>query len=299
MKRVIKWVGVALAGLVGVIVLAIAAVYAVTSSRMSKVYTFNDSQLAVPTDSASIASGQHFVQAIAKCATCHGDNLAGKVFVDDPVMGRIYSANLTRGKGGIGSSYTDADYVRAIRHGVARDGHPLVTMPTDAFYYINDKDLANSIAYLKTIPAVDEVVPAKRVGPLARVLYLTTDFPLVQAEKVPTTGPRPPIVTPGPTREYGDYLATTGSCKSCHLQDLSGGVPIEKNLLSANLTPTGIGNWSEADFRKSLRSGIRPDGRVLSALMPWPYTRLMTDEEIHALWLYIHSVPRKKNARGH
>ena len=50
-------------------------------------------------------------------------------------MGRIYSANLTRGKGGIGSSYTDADYVRAIRHGVGRNGRPLLTMPTDALYY--------------------------------------------------------------------------------------------------------------------------------------------------------------------
>jgi mono/diheme cytochrome c family protein len=212
-------------------------------------------------------------------------------------MGRIYSANLTRGKEGIGSVYTDADYVRAIRHGVGRDGRPLLTMPTDALYYINDKDLANSIAYLKTIPAMDAAIPAKRVGPLARVLFLLTDFPLVQIEKVPISGPRPDVVPPGPTREYGDYLATTGSCKSCHLQNLSGGVPIAKNLLSANLTPTGIGNWSEADFSKSLRNGIRPDGRVLSAVMPWPYTRLMTDEEMHALWLYIHSVP-PRNARG-
>jgi mono/diheme cytochrome c family protein len=237
------------------------------------------------------------VQSIAKCATCHGDDLAGKVFVDEPIMGRIYSANLTRGKEGIGSVYTDADYVRAIRHGVGRDGRPLLTMPTDALYYINDKDLANSIAYLKTIPAMDAAIPAKRVGPVARVLFLLTDFPLVQIEKVPISGPRPDVVPPGPTREYGDYLATTGSCKSCHLQNLSGGVPIAKNLLSANLTPTGIGNWSEADFSKSLRNGIRPDGRVLSAVMPWPYTRLMTDEEMHALWLYIHSVP-PRNARG-
>ena len=44
---------------------------------------------------------------------------------------------------------------------------------------------------------------------------------------------------------------------------------------------------------KALRNGIRPDGRVLSAVMPWPYTRLITDEEMRALWLYIHSVPRK------
>ena len=171
-------------------------------------------------------------------------------------------------------------------------------MPTDAFYYINDEDLANSIAYLKTIPAVDADIPPKRIGPLARALFLMTDFPLVQAAKVPLGGPRPPKIPAGPTREYGDYLAITGSCKSCHLQDLSGGVPIAKNLLSANLTPKAIGNWTEADFRKSLREGVRPGGRILSAVMPWPYTRLMTDDEIHALWLYVHSVP-PKNARGH
>ena len=114
MKRAFKWLGIALAGLAGLIVLAMVGVYAVSARRMSKVYTFNDPPLAIPTDSASISSGQHFVGAIAKCATCHGDNLAGKVFVDEPLMGRIYSANLTRGKGGIGSSYTDGDYVREL-----------------------------------------------------------------------------------------------------------------------------------------------------------------------------------------
>lgn len=298
MERVTKWLGVVLVGLGGLVVIALVIVYAVSSRRIGKVYTFDDPPLTIPSDSASIAKGQHYVQAIAKCASCHGDDLAGKVVLDDAAMGRLYSANLTRGNGGIGAVYKDADYVRAIRHGVGRDGRPLLTMPTDAFYYINDQDLANSIAYLKTIPAVDAVLPTKRIGLLPRALYLTTDFPLVPAERVPRTGPRPPTITVGPTREYGDYLATTGSCKSCHLQDLSGGVPIGRNLLSANLTPKGIGSWSEADFSKALRSGIRPDGKVLSAIMPWPYTRFMTDEEIHALWLYVHAVP-PKDARGH
>jgi len=293
MGRVTKSIGVVLAGLVGLVVIALVIVYAVSSRRMAKSYAFDDPPLVIPSDSASVAKGHHYVQAIAKCATCHGDDLAGKVFVDDAAMGRLYSANLTRGKGGIGASYKDADYVRAIRHGVGRNGRPLLTMPTDAFYYINDEDLANSIAYLKTIPAVDAALPTKRVGLLARALYLTTDFPLVQAEKVPQRGPRPAKVAAAPTREYGDYLATTGSCKSCHLQSLSGGVPIGRNLLSANITPRRIGNWTEADFKKALRDGIRPDGRVLSAVMPWPYTRLMTDDEIHALWLYVHSVPPK------
>jgi mono/diheme cytochrome c family protein len=294
MAPVTKVIGVLLAGLVGLIVIAIVVVYTVSSRRIARVYTFDDQPLLIPTDSASIAKGHHFVQAIAKCATCHGDDLAGKVFVDNAMMGRIYSANLTRGKGGIGSSYTAADYVRAIRHGVGKDGRPLLTMPTDAFYYINDEDLANSIAYLKTLSAIDAEIPAKRVGPMARALSLLTDFPLVQVEKVPQSASRPQSAPVGATREYGDYLATTGSCKSCHLQDLSGGVPIARNLLSANLTPTAIGSWSEADFRRTIRDGIRPGGRVLSAVMPWPYTRFMTDGEIHALWLYVHSVPPKQ-----
>ena len=293
MGRVTKWIGFGLAGVVGLFLIVMVIVHAVSARRMSKVYSFNEPPLSVPTDSVSVAKGRHFVQAIGKCAGCHGDDFAGKVLIDDPIMGRLYAANITRGKGGL-TSFTDADYVRAIRHGVAPDGHALLFMPTDAFYYVNDEDLANSIAYLKTIPSVDAVVPTKRIGPLARVLYLTTDFPLVPAERVPLSGIRPPAIPVGPTPEYGQYLATTGSCKSCHLADLSGGVPIATNLLSANLTPSAIGNWSEADFRKSLREGIRPGGRVLSAAMPWPYTRFMTDDEIHALWLYVHSVPPRK-----
>lgn len=294
MGRVTKWLGVALAGLAGLLILLVAIVYGLSNRRMGKTYAVSDPPPAIPTDSASIAKGQHFVQAIAKCATCHGDDLAGKVVFDNGAMGTLYSANLTRGKGGIASVYTDSDYVRAIRHGVAMSGHPLIFMPADAFYPMNDDDLANTIAYLKTLPAVNATIPAKRIGPVARALYLTLGFPLIPAEHVPRGGPRPPAVAVGPTQQYGHYLATIGGCISCHGQDLAGGIPVGNNVVSANITPAGIGKWTEADFRKALRSGIRPDGRILSAVMPWPYTRFMTDDEIHAVWLYVQSVPSKK-----
>jgi cytochrome c553 len=246
----------------------------------------------------SIAKGRHFVQAIGKCASCHGDDYAGKVIVDDGLIGRVYSANLTKGKGGIGETFTDADYVRAIRRGIKKDGHPMLFMPTDSYYYINDEDLANAIAYLKTVPAVDAAIPATRVGPMARALFLATDFPLIPAERIPSDGSRPQKIPPGPTREYGEYLTAAGACRSCHLQDLSGGVPIAKDLLSANITPAAIGKWTESDFHKVLTTGIRPDGRMISAVMPWPYTRFLTDDEIQAMWMYIHSLP-PKNSRGH
>src|SRR5437773_10675040 len=294
MGRVTKWIGVGLAALFGIVVLLVAVVYGVSNRRMSQTYVVDNRPLSIPTDSASIARGHHFVQAIARCAACHGDDLAGKVVFDDGAMGRLYSANLTRGKGGIGGVFQDSDYVRAITHGVARNGHPLIFMPSDAFYHMSDSDLASTIAYLKTIPAVDAAIPAKQIGLVARALYLTVGFPLIPAENIPKRGPRPAAVKVGDTQQYGRYLATVGGCMSCHRQDLSGGIPMASKLVSANITPAGIGQWTEADFRKAMRTGIRPDGRVLSAVMPWPYTRFMTEDEIHALWLYVYSVPAKK-----
>jgi len=297
MGRVLKWLGIALGSVLILIVISVGVVYAISSRAISKTYTITPAPLTISADSTSIARGRHLATAVNQCLNCHGDNLAGKVFVDNPVMGRIYSANLTRGKGGISGEYSDLDYVRAIRHGVGRDGKLLLAMPVDAFFHMSEADLASVIAYLKTIPAVDAVVPPKKVGPLARALYLGTDFPLIPGEKLPHDQPRPAEVPRGVTSEYGGYLATIGGCKSCHLADLNGGVPMEGAILSANLTPTGIGKWTEADFVKAMRNGIRPDGRVLSAVMPWPYMRHMTDDELRALWTYLRSLP-PKDARG-
>ena len=297
MKRVLKWLGIMAGGIVILIVVAAAAVYGLSSRAMSRTYAIAPAALTVPAESASIARGRHVAVAISQCANCHGDNLAGKKFVDDAAMGTLYASNLTRGKGGIGGVYTDADYVRAIRHGIGRDQRPLLAMPSASFFAMNDADLAAVIAYVKSMPAVDAVLPEKGVGPLARALYLATDFPLIEAEVIPHGEPRPAPVPGGVTSEYGNYLTTIGGCKGCHLPDLNGGVPVEKNIFSSNLTPTGLGKWSDADFRKAMREGIRPDGRVLSAVMPWPYMRQMTDDELGAIWLYLRSLP-PKDSRG-
>ena len=61
----------------------------------------------------------------------------------------------------------------------------------------------------------------------------------------------------------------------------------------ANLTPhaSGLAGWSEADFVKAMRSGERPDGRVLNPFMPWPTFARMTDDELAALWRYLSTLP--------
>src|SRR3954463_8807821 len=100
---------------------------------------------------------------------------------------------------------------------------------------------------------------------------LMTPFPLISASFVPQTGHRPADVPMGVTREYGEYLAKTGGCTSCHGATLSGGQKIDQDV-ALNLTPgVDLGSWSQADFPKAIRTGVRPDGRILSAAMPWPY----------------------------
>jgi hypothetical protein len=56
---------------------------------------------------------------------------------------------------------------------------------------------------------------------------------------------------------------------------------------AANLTPTGLGSWSEADFLRAMRTGRRPDGSGIDTSMPWPYFAQMTDVELRAIWEYL------------
>jgi len=294
MMKVLKWIGYVLCGLLVIVLVAVGFAYAKTSSRLNHAYPVTADAIQIPTDSASVERGHHLVLAVGKCTDCHGDNLAGKMISDDAAFGTLWSANLTKGNGGVGKNFKDADYIRAIRYGLHPDGKPLIFMPSEAYTNFSDADLGAIIAYVKSVPPVDQVIPAPRMGPVARIIAtLTPTFPLAPAEFIDRNMTRPASVTPSVTKEYGDYLLKTGGCKTCHTENLSGGVKIQ-GVVSANLTPAGIGKWTEADFTKALRTGVRPDGRILSAAMPWPYMKYLTDDEIHSMWLYLRSIPARQ-----
>lgn len=295
LMRALKWLGYIVGVLIVLIVVAVGTVYAVSSAKLGKTYPTVVETVAIPTDPASIARGKHLVEAVGKCQSCHGDNFAGQKLMDDAVFAKLSSANLTSGKGGIGGKFTDADYVRAIRHGIGVDGKTLLFMPAEAYYYFSDTDLGQIIAYLKTLPSADAPVAAARtVGPVGRAVALLTPMPLFSASRASHPEPRPADVPEGVTAEYGEYLSKTGGCTSCHGANLSGGGKID-GVLALNLTPGDeVGKWTEADFMKTIRTGVRPSGKILSAAMPWPYAKNLTDDELRATWMYIHSLPAKK-----
>ena len=95
---------------------------------------------------------------------------------------------------------------------------------------------------------------------------------------------------------HGAYIARTADCMACHREDYSGGVAIETpigNIYSTNITPSqryGIGNYTEADFKKALQKGRAPTHQLYPA-MPYPSYHGMADADISALFAYFQTVP--------
>jgi len=125
------------------------------------------------------------------------------------------------------------------------------------------------------------------VGPAARALYLAGNFPLLPVKLIDHDS-RPTAPPPGATVEYGRYLATIGGCRSCHGLALAG----DANPDAPDITVGRLGSWTEEDFFRSLRRGMRPDGSAIDPeKMPWVASGRMTDEEMRAVWLYMRSLP--------
>ncbi len=291
MKKVLKWLGIIIGSLVGLIVITAAGMIISTNSRINKTYDIQPEPVFISNDPESLAIGQHWAE--IHCQTCHGPDLSGGEFFNDPQMGYVDAPNLTSGEGGVGATNTDEDWVRAIRHGVKRDGTSVFIMPSNDFYYLSDKDLGGIIAYVKSVPPVDNTIREPGLTPFAKILYALGAFGnLLYAETI-EHDVRPDAPPIGKTLEYGEYLVNGHGCKSCHGPQLTGMQPSEPGApFAPNLTPGGeLVGWSEADFANTLRTGVTPSGHELSDSMPWKGFSKLTDEEISTIWLYLISLP--------
>jgi mono/diheme cytochrome c family protein len=300
LSRWLARLGIALGAAVVVLIIAALAVYAISERRMHRTYAITPKPLILPTDSASLARGAHLARAVGMCVECHGEKLDGRVMIDGP-LGLVGARNLTRGTGGNGTLFTDADYVRAIRHGVAPNGRPLMIMPAQDYMNFTDADLAAVIAYVKSVPPADNVVPDSKISFLGRVLYVTGELPLFPAERIDHAAPSATAVPASATAKYGEYLARV-ACQGCHGPSYAGG-RVEAGDPSwppaSNLTVSGpTKSWSETDFLRLMRTGRRPDSVPVNGAMPWRNAGRMTDDELHAVWTYLRSLPGRATGTG-
>lgn len=294
MGKILKWILRVLGALVGLIVLAVLAVFIISGSRVNKTYLVDVSAVEIPTDDAAIERGEYLVKHVAVCAACHEENLGGGEFVNDPSFIVLYTANLTDGEGGVGATYTDEDWVRTLRHGVQPDGTSVIFMPSQNYRVLSDEDLGAILAYVKSQPPVDSDYPDPAPGPLGR-LFLLMEPALLPASLIDQNAAPPAAPEQGVTPEYGAYLVSLGTCRDCHGPELNGAPPLEPGgVPGANLTQAGeIADWSEDDFIQTLRTGITPDGTPLTGDMAETidYYGGQTDDDLAAIYAYLSTLP--------
>lgn len=300
MRRVLWGIYLAIGVLFAVVIIAINVLFFQGQMALSGSFDVDPVAVNIPSDGESIERGKHLADAVAGCTSCHGANLEGDLFFDEPGIAIVHTPNLTSGSGGVGREYTDVDWVRAIRHGVRPDGEGLIIMPSKDFFNLSDADLGAIIAFVKSVPPTDHESPPPYLEPLGRLLIGAGQFgEVMTAREIDHTGGFPTAPERGVTAEYGKYLVDVAGCDGCHGPDLAGGSSGNAPPGSPpplNLTPGGeMGGWTDAHFVSTMRTGINPGGYELdSEFMPWEVFGKMTDDELGAVFRYLQSLPARE-----
>jgi len=326
MRRALKYVGWALAGIA---ILALAAYFwadHVATSRYEKQWTVHQADFPIPFPlrddevaalgaeriaagapakdplvgvdvhavalERAIRRGRHIVESRTSCNGCHANDFGGASIIDVAFVGHWVAPNLTSGEGSVTKGFTANDWDRAVRHGVRHDGRTS-SMPSGDFLNLTDHELSDIVAYIRSVPPVNRDMGAVKFGPVFAFL-IATDPKAFVAFTIDHDRPHavePPVEAP--SVELGQHIAQV--CRGCHGPQLSGGKMVgDPDMpIVANLTPheTGLKSWSESDFFRALRDGKRKDGTAISTMMPWQAYGQMTDTELRAVWAYLRTVP--------
>jgi len=255
-----------------------------------------------------LARGSYLVNGPDACFSCHattdikkagwpplpGTEGSGSDYVFWGQPGLV-APNITPDLDTGAGTWTDDMLARAIREGVAHDGHFLdpSVMPYEFYRAMSDEDMASVIVYLRSIPPVRNALPLPKAHD-----NLVTPF------AVPITSPipEPDLSTP---EKRGAYLVRIAGCQWCHtLRDVdrrslpslefAGGDLITNpysEASSANITPdpSGISYYDEAQFLRTIRTG-RVGARQISSNMPWWYFAHMNDEDLKAVFAFLRTV---------
>ncbi len=291
LKKILKVAGIILGLLVVLVAGLYTKAYINVENRRNTHYRVSIQPLALKKDSAQLTLGARLVKAKG-CEDCHGQDLGGKVFIDDPKLAYIIAPNLTKGDGGLPKDHNTEDWILALKHGIRRNEKPLLIMPAHEFTLLSEYDMGAIIAYCSDLPKIDRVFPKDNsLGPLAYFLTDLGKLPLFPAEMINHERVLVKEVKAEVSAEFGKYIST--SCIGCHRENMKGGDPIAPGFPQvADISATGnLGKWTDEQFINTLRTGVTPEGKVLNPQeMPWTMAKEFTDVELKALHLYLNSI---------
>jgi len=173
------------------------------------------------------------------------------------------------------------------------------------------------------------------LGALALVAAVSMPVVARQQPANPYPPAKPQPMAPAGTAARGAQLVLLGGCHDCHTPKLQGGAPDMSRALSGqpqdaplppnvvggvsttmmltawrgpwgvslarNLTPdkeTGIGSWTLADFKRTIRTGVNPKGEVLQPPMPIPFIQNLPDQDLDAIYAYLRTLKPVRNLVG-
>lgn len=266
---------------------------------------------------AGEAEGERVFRATGGCS-CHtnypgeGEDaplLAGGRALETP-FGVYYSTNITPdSETGLGN-WSEADFFRAMREGLAPDGsHYFPVFPYTAFSGLTDADLRDLRGYLLSLPSIRrENLPPDAVFPFSWRATLAgwkwMNFTPLEIEADPAQSE---------AWNRGRYIVEAAAhCGECHTpRTLTGGLNRSlwlagsregpEGALAPNITPhnkTGIGTWSKADLVWYLETGLKPDGDdtqgLMSEVIEHGYSALPRSD-LEAISEYIRALPGIEN----
>ncbi|SFS92173.1 Cytochrome c [Zhouia amylolytica] len=153
--------------------------------------------------------------------------------------------------------------------------------------------------------AVDEESPEKIIE---RGAYLVNAMGCNHCHSPKKMGPNGPEMIPElmlsgfpsdrPIVKFNDTLIKSGF--AIFYPDLTATAGPWGVSFAANLTPddTGIGTWTESQFKKAFTEGKLKgldNGRMLLPPMPWQDFKHLKDEDIHAIFKYLKSIKPVRN----
>lgn len=278
------------------------------------------SPLAAP--SAELISRGEYVARLADCVACHstpqGKPFAGGLKMGTP-LGAIYATNITPDPAtGIGG-YSLADFDRALRHGVAADGHRLYpAMPYPSYAKLSDEDVRALYAFF--MRGVTPVAQADQASEIPWPLNLRWPLALwnsvfIEAGPYRSTAPIKPELDATLWNRGAYIVQGAGHCGSCHTPrgvamnekalSESGPLYLSGALLDGWYAPSlrgdgasGLGRWSEDEVVQFLKVGRNAHAVVFGSMAEAfnNSTQFMTDGDLRAIAHYLKSLPGEAQA---
>jgi mono/diheme cytochrome c family protein len=254
-----------------------------------------------------LARGRYLTQGLLGCETCHspedwsqhgapvqaGMELAGQVLPIPDFPGTIVAPNLTPDPDTGSARWTDDQIARAIREGIKHDDSILFPMmPYAEYKTLSEEDLASVVVYLRSITPVRNLLPPSRINFPVNYLVRSAAEPVLE----PVSGPDPSNLL-----ARGKYMVHLG-CGCHNVSDklgYAGGDHLAGpwgDVTSANITPdaSGIAYYSEAGFITALRTGY-VGARKLNSIMPFGELKILTDDDLKAMFAYLRTLPAVKH----